>query len=179
MIIIFVPPSFANAEAQLLLFLLFLLERFATKHRWCWRILTKSVCSPSDCDFSMWRRSLLLQRGGRVNPYALWLRENKFNPQLRGLGFTKRAKVMSTMYRELSAVERQALYVRTKTARPALKPNIKRVRRPCLYAKYLKRRYHSYVGSPRDRMRKIAKAWQHFKQMKNIVTSSVAKHGKS
>lgn len=110
-----------------------------------------------------------------VSPYALFLKEQKNNPKLKGLAIGDRGKLTAKLYRQLSPAEKAMLEKRAKNvqyggsgqrktaAAPAApKPKkAKGTRAPSAYATFVKQNIGKFEALPhRDRMKAVAELWR-------------------
>lgn len=104
----------------------------------------------------------------KVNPFALFMRETRRSPKLKGLPVPKRGVMLAKMYRALTALEKTALIKRSEkvTFRRRPKPvgAAKRVtkrpkRRPSKYNKFVAKHFSTVRGAPALRLKKIAALW--------------------
>lgn len=102
-----------------------------------------------------------------MGAYSLFMREQKSNPKLQGLPISKRGKMLATLYRDLSPVDKTSLMkraaalptpVRKTKVNTDDKPKVKR--QPSRYAKFVKANIHKFDKLPRlERMKAVARLW--------------------
>lgn len=99
-----------------------------------------------------------------VSAFSLFMREQKKNPKLKGLVVQKRTKILSSLYKKLSATEKKALMKRAETAKFRSQKcqapkNRKRTVSP--YNKFVKQNIHKFDKLPHmERMKAVAKLWK-------------------
>jgi hypothetical protein len=110
----------------------------------------------------MFRRNVI--KG--LSAYAMFMKETKNHPNLRGLAVPKRGRELAKLYSALSPAEKDSLKIRA--AAIAKKPNAtakapktaNQKRAPTKYNLFVKQQMRKYEGSAPQRMRMIAAAWR-------------------
>lgn len=102
-----------------------------------------------------------------MGAYSLFMREQKNHPKLQGLPVGQRGKVLASLYRALTPVEKAGLNKRAAaTPTPARKKKVdkenkpKQKRAPSMYAKFVKANIHKFHKLPHlERMKAVARLW--------------------
>jgi hypothetical protein len=101
-----------------------------------------------------------------ISAYTLFLIETKQLPALQGLKVGARGKAVASMYRSLSATDKQALDKRA-AAHPPLQRKSKKVpklqknkRPPSPYNAFIKANFVNVQGTPKERVKQLAQLWR-------------------
>eukprot|EP00796_Vickermania_ingenoplastis_P006725 gene6725-4820_t len=117
-----------------------------------------------------------------IGSFSLFMREQKDNPKLKGLGVADRSRMLSSMYKGLSPKDMEQLVTRAKAVpTPERKPRKQKnndgapreKRAPSAYAQFVKANIHKFEKLPHlERMKAVAKLWNIEKNSKHSPSPS-------
>lgn len=131
-------------------------------------------CPPPPAPFQRFSSMLRFTlRRFAMGAYSLFMREQKNHPRLKGLAMADRARVLTSMYKNLSPSEKQSLVNRAaatpstpRKSKIGKMPGTSRTKRePSAYNRFVKENIHQFDKLPHlDRMKAVAKLWQNQKK---------------